>query len=164
MLGITCPYCGKNFEYMGDREFIFCVGCGKKLRVTIQVTGADDPSVSAPATASDSRSTVYTESAGNYGGYMRAANETTVQVRLPDMPIPTKSKFDCFIVKWDGKTLGHFGCGASVNVVTDTAMHTLEIVQKNESFNPLKFWKVFDVNPSVTPVIQIVQDGKQFLM
>jgi hypothetical protein len=95
---------------------------------------------------------------------MRAANETTVQVRLPDMPIPTKSKFGCFIVKWDGKTLGQFGCGASVNVVTDTAMHTLEIVQKNESFNPLKFWKVFDVNPSVTPVIQIVQDGKQFLM
>ena len=67
MLGITCPYCGKIFDYMGDRQTVFCVSCGKKLRVTIQVTGADDPSVSAPATASDSRGTVYTESAGNYG-------------------------------------------------------------------------------------------------
>lgn len=165
MLGVTCPYCGKNFEYYGDRQIIFCVGCGKKLLITIQVTGADDSSVSTSANIPESRNTVHTESAGNYGGYFRTSSETSVQIRLPDVPVPTRSRLVCFILKWDGKPIGQFGCGDTVNVVTDSEIHSLEIVQKtNDLFNPLKYWKVFEINPSQTPVIQIGTDGKQFVI
>ena len=165
MFSVTCPYCGRTFDYFGDKQTIFCVSCGKKLQVNVSVSGEDGAQGSVAVSRTEPANVRYTGSSGNFAGYFHTGSETRVEIRLPELPIPTKSPLVGFIVKWDGENLGQYGCGETVNVMTDAGLHSLEIVQKNDSLlTPLKYWKVFDVNTSATTSVCIRVEGKQFVI